>query len=72
MQQGGKWGTCRRSPSLGKDLDAAAKGDEFREILTLDLSGETLDNTGIVAVIYTIEEGIPVSVANSIKLENHD
>ncbi|MBL56207.1 MAG: hypothetical protein CMP61_03370 [Flavobacteriales bacterium] len=60
------------TPSLGKDLDAAAKGDEFREILTLDLSGETLDNTGIVAVIYTIEEGIPVSVANSIKLENHD
>jgi len=59
------------TPSMGKSLNSAAIGTELRELLTLDLSGETLSNIGIIAVIYELEDGKPISVVNSIKLENN-
>jgi hypothetical protein len=59
------------TPSMGKSLTAASSGTELRELLTLDVSNEYLFNIGIVAVLYELENGKPISVVNSIKLENN-
>ena len=59
------------TPSMGKNLTSASTGTELRELLTLDISNENLVNIGVVAVLYELENGKPISVINSIKIENN-
>lgn len=57
------------TPTVGKLLDGS-QSEEIKEIFTLELDGENLGNLGIVAVVYELENNKPVSVINSISLEN--
>ncbi len=58
------------TPTVGKSLDNNSSGQEFQEIFTLNTTGETLSNLGIVAVIYGLDNQTPKEVINSIKLED--
>jgi len=58
------------TPTLGKDLAANSSGQEFRSIFTLNTNGEILSNLGIVIVIYSLSDNLPIEVINSLKVEN--
>lgn len=57
------------TPTLGKELPANSTGQEFREMFTLNTSGETLSNLGVVVVVYNLNSNTPTDIINSIKLE---
>tara|TARA_B100000674_G_scaffold169731_1_gene136932 strand:- start:1023 stop:1817 length:795 start_codon:yes stop_codon:yes gene_type:complete len=57
------------TPTAGKSLPSNSSGQEFREIFTLNTSGENLSSLGLVAVIYSLKNNVPHEVINSIKLE---
>ena len=58
------------TPTIGKSLNPNSEiKEEFNEVFTLETSGEDVSNLGIVAVVYSIENGTPKTVINSIKLE---
>jgi hypothetical protein len=58
------------TPTIGKSLTPNSEvEEEFREVFTLETSDEDISNLGIVAVVYSLENGTPNAVINSIKLE---
>lgn len=58
------------TPTIGKSLNPNSEiKEEFNEVFTLETSGEDVSNLGILAVVYSIENGTPKTVINSIKLE---
>ena len=58
------------TPTIGKSLTPNSEvEEEFREVFTLETSDEDISNLGIVAVVYSLKNGTPNAVINSIKLE---
>ncbi len=58
------------TPTLGKELPANSSGQEFRSVFTLNTSGETLSNLGVVVVIYSLSDNVPIEIINSLKIED--